>query len=188
MRMINRHTRQDHTRAKYTLSLVSIGLLSLTCLVTNPTVSPASIVHEPVAKTKSKSSGFALPFRNGRISSGFNQGRWHPAIDLAAPVGTAVFATTSGQKVSFAGRRGGYGNVVVTRDGQGRTHLYAHLHSIAVKSGQVLGQGKKLGTVGSTGFSTGPHLHYEVRTVAGRHLNPMPLLFPARATTGRPQG
>lgn len=188
MRMTNQQVGQRSTGTKYAMGLVSIGLLSITCLVTNSTVSPASIAGAPAAKTKQAGSGFMLPFTNGRVSSGFHQGRWHPAIDLAAPTGTAVLATTSGQKVSFAGRRGGYGNVVMTRDSQGRTHLYAHLHSIAVRTGHVLRQGQKLGTVGSTGFSTGPHLHYEIKNVAGRHVNPAPLLFPHRAQSNRPQG
>jgi len=169
------------------MGLMSIGLLSMTCLVTNSTVSPASIARTP-AKTKQAGSGFMLPFTNGRVSSGFHQGRWHPAIDLAAPTGTAVRTTTSGQKVTFAGRRGGYGNVVMTRDSQGRTHLYAHLNSIAARTGHVLKQGQKLGTVGSTGFSTGPHLHYEVKNVAGRHVNPAPLLFSHRAQSNSPRG
>lgn len=187
MRMINQQVTQKCIKAKCAMGLAGIGLLSLVCLVANSTVSPASIARE-TARTKPLSSRFMLPFTNGRITSGFNQGRWHPAIDLAAPIGTAVVATTSGQKILFAGRRGGYGNVVMTRDSQGRTHLYAHLHSIAVRAGQVLSQGQKLGTVGSTGFSTGPHLHYEIKNVVGRHLNPGPLLFPRRVTSIHPRG
>jgi murein DD-endopeptidase MepM/ murein hydrolase activator NlpD len=183
VKTINQQLKERSTRAKWRMGLASIGLLAVACLVTNATVSPAAIVRGSVSTAKASASGFALPFTNGRISSGFNQGRWHPAIDLAAPTGTAVAATTSGQKVSFAGRRGGYGNVVITRDRQGRTHLYAHLNSIATRTGQVLKQGQKLGTVGSTGFSTGPHLHYELKSAAGRHLNPGPLLFPRRVTS-----
>lgn len=183
MRMIDQQMKQRSTRTKCAMGLASIGLLSMACLVTNSTISPAAIVRGQAAASKPAASGFILPFTNGRISSGFNQGRWHPAIDLAAPVGTAVAATTSGQKVSFAGRRGGYGNVVITRDGQGRTHLYAHLNSITARVGQALSRGQKLGTVGSTGFSTGPHLHYEVKNIAGRHMNPGPLLFPRRVTS-----
>ena len=185
---INQKTTQRSTSAKRIMALVNIGLLSLACLGAMPTASPASIARNPEGRSKATSSGFILPFTNGRITSRFHQGRWHPALDLAAPIGTAVAATTSGQKVSFAGRRGGYGNVVIARDSQGRTHLYAHLHTIAVRAGQVVNQGQKLGTVGSTGFSTGPHLHYEVKNVAGRHVDPAPLLFSRRATLSRPRG
>lgn len=134
-------------------------------------------------RTQSVSSGFVLPFPNSRVTSGFNQGRRHPAIDLAGPMGTPVVATTSSQRVSFAGPRGGYGNTVIARDALGRTHLYAHLQSITTRVGHVLDQGQKLGTLGSTGFSTGPHVHYEVKNTAGVHLNPAYLLFPRRIST-----
>jgi hypothetical protein len=108
----------------------------------------------------------------------FNQGRRHPAIDLAAPLGSPVRATTRKQKVTFAGRRGGYGNLVVTRDPQGRQHYYGHLHRITAGIGTLLDQGDLLGLLGSTGRSTGPHVHYEVRKSTGGHFNPATLLFP----------
>lgn len=123
---------------------------------------------------------FILPFHGGRITSLFNQGRYHPAIDLAGRLGTPVHATTRGQRVTFTGRRGGYGNLVITRDPQGRQHYYGHLQRITARPGTVLRQGQMLGTLGSTGRSTGPHVHYEVRTAAGRHMDPRPLLFPGR--------
>lgn len=121
---------------------------------------------------------FILPFASGRVSSLFNDGRRHPAIDLAGKLGSAVLATTSRQKVVFAGWRGGYGNAVITQDVSGRTHLYGHLQSITSRVGQMLDQGEKLGHLGSTGHSTGPHVHYEVRNTNGVHINPMSLLFP----------
>ena len=80
----------------------------------------------------------------------------------------------------FAAGRGGYGNAVITRDEFGRTHLYGHLQSITSSVGQVLNQGDKLGHLGSTGFSTGPHVHYEVTERKGRHIDPVTLLFPGR--------
>jgi murein DD-endopeptidase MepM/ murein hydrolase activator NlpD len=124
---------------------------------------------------------FTLPFASGHVSSLFNDGRRHPAMDLAGKLGSPVLATTAGQKVVFAGWRGGYGNAVITQDGYGRTHLYGHLQSIASRVGQMLNQGEKLGHLGSTGHSTGPHVHYEVRNSQGVHINPMLLLFPGRA-------
>jgi hypothetical protein len=124
---------------------------------------------------------FIMPFANGRVTSLFNQGRRHPAIDLAGRLGSPVLATTSRQTVVFAGRRGGYGNAVITRDQYGWTHLYGHLKSITSRVGQVLEQGDKLGHLGSTGRSTGPHVHYEVKTSRGQHINPVTLLFPGRA-------
>ena len=123
---------------------------------------------------------FIMPFERGRVTSMFHQGRYHPAIDLAGPLGTPVHATTRRQKVTFAGWRGGYGNAVITRDDQGRMHLYGHLQRILARVGSMLDQGQKLGALGSTGHSTGPHVHYEVRTRAGAHVNPVGLLFPGR--------
>jgi murein DD-endopeptidase MepM/ murein hydrolase activator NlpD len=126
------------------------------------------------------SQEFIMPFERGRVTSLFHQGRYHPAIDLAGPLGTPVHATTRRQRVMFAGRRGGYGNAVITRDDLGRAHLYGHLQRIIARVGSVLDQGQKLGTLGSTGHSTGPHVHYEVKTKAGAHVNPVTLLFSGR--------
>jgi murein DD-endopeptidase MepM/ murein hydrolase activator NlpD len=123
---------------------------------------------------------FIMPFENGRVTSLFNQGRTHPAIDLAGPLGTPVHATTGRQRVTFTGWRGGYGNTVMAQDAQGRVHLYGHLQRITTRVGTVLEQGQKLGLLGSTGHSTGPHVHYEVRTRGGGHINPVTLLFPGR--------
>ena len=123
---------------------------------------------------------FVMPFESGRVTSLFHQGRYHPAIDLAGPLGTPVHATTGRQRVVFAGWRGGYGNAVMAQDDLGRVHLYGHLRSITARVGSVLEQGQRLGTLGSTGHSTGPHVHYEVRTRGGGHINPVTLLFPGR--------
>ena len=80
----------------------------------------------------------------------------------------------------FAGPRGGYGNAVITCDDTGRTHLYGHLQKITSTVGQMLAQGDELGHLGSTGHSTGPHVHYEVTDSTGAHINPITLLFPGR--------
>lgn len=165
---------------KHAKTLIRAGLLGIFCLAPMSTISSTAHARTSDARAKSTSAAFTLPFANARITSRFHQGRWHPAIDLAAPTGTPIKTTTSGQKVSFAGRKRGYGNTVITRDARGRMHLYAHLQKISARVGQVLALGQKLGTVGSTGFSTGPHLHYEVRNGAGKHVDPAPLLFPKR--------
>ena len=123
---------------------------------------------------------FIMPFDRGRVTSLFNQGRYHPAIDLAGSLGSTVHSTTRKQRVTFAGWRGGYGNAVITRDDFGRTHLYGHLLRIFATVGSILDQGQKLGALGSTGHSTGPHVHYEVRGKSGAHINPVTLLFPGR--------
>jgi murein DD-endopeptidase MepM/ murein hydrolase activator NlpD len=123
---------------------------------------------------------FIMPFERGRVTSLFHDRRYHPAIDLAGPLGTPVHATTRAQRVIFTGWRNGYGYTVVTRDDAGRMHLYGHLQRVLTKPGIVLDQGKVLGLLGSTGRSTGPHVHYEVKTRIGAHVNPAGLLFPGR--------
>ncbi|MBX9589125.1 MAG: M23 family metallopeptidase [Hyphomonadaceae bacterium] len=136
------------------------------------------------AERANRGPEFIMPFERGRVTSLFHQGRYHPAIDLAGPLGSRVQATTRRQKVTFAGWRNGYGNTVVTRDDTGRMHLYAHLQRIVAKIGTVLDQGQMLGTLGSTGYSTGPHVHYEVKTRAGAHVDPVTLLFGRRVGRG----
>jgi murein DD-endopeptidase MepM/ murein hydrolase activator NlpD len=160
----------------------------------DPLPPEAEILVVPEPKIAKRPQEFILPFEKGRVTSMFNQGRRHPAIDLAGPLGTQVYATTRKQRVTFAGWRGGYGNLVITRDPQGRHHYYGHLHRLLARVGVVLDQGETLGLLGTTGRSTGPHVHYEVRTPNGRHLDPSRLLFAGRVGRGyawntpRPEG
>lgn len=109
------------------------------------------------------------PVAGARLSSGFGMrfhpvlgyGRMHQGVDFAAAKGTPIQASASGT-VAMAGWGGGYGNVVVLDHGRGMRTRYAHMHRIGVKNGQQVAQGQTIGQVGSTGLSTGPHLHYEV--------------------------
>jgi murein DD-endopeptidase MepM/ murein hydrolase activator NlpD len=94
----------------------------------------------------------------------------HKGVDYAAATGTPVRAVADGT-VEFAGRQNGYGNVIFLNHGKGHTTVYAHLHSMAVSQGQAVIQGQYLGGVGSTGWATGPHLHFEFR-VDGIHQDP----------------
>jgi murein DD-endopeptidase MepM/ murein hydrolase activator NlpD len=146
-------------------------------------VSEPQLLQGPKLVRDATAPEFIMPIDKGRVTSMFNQGRYHPAIDLAAPLGTPVHATTRKQRVTFAGRRGGYGNLVITRDPSGRQHYYGHLQRIVAGLGALLEQGDLLGLLGSTGHSTGPHVHYEVRTRSGEHFNPAALLFPGRSVT-----
>ena len=118
------------------------------------------------------SAGFVWP-TSGTLTSGFGWrwGRMHEGIDIAAPTGTPISAAASGT-VIHAGWMGGYGNLVVIDHGNGLATAYGHQSSIAVGSGTYVSQGQTIGYVGSTGHSTGPHLHFEVRVngVAGRSL------------------
>lgn len=101
----------------------------------------------------------------------FGSRRLHAGVDVAGPTGQPIIAVADGTVVS-ADRRGGYGLAVVIDHGGGLATLYAHQSVLAVSAGEFVGQGQKIGEVGSTGFSTGPHLHYEVR-VKGTPQDPM---------------
>jgi murein DD-endopeptidase MepM/ murein hydrolase activator NlpD len=122
-----------------------------------------------------------------RISSGFNPRRLHPisgrvrahqGVDYAAPTGTPIWAAGDG-RVQFAARKGGYGNTVIIDHGRGVTTLYAHMSRFGKsgRAGRSVKQGETIGYVGTTGASTGPHLHYEYR-VNGQHKNPSTVPLP----------
>lgn len=125
--------------------------------------------------TSPSAAGFTWP-TSGQITSGFGPrwGRMHQGLDVAAPTGRPITAAKSG-KVILAGASGGYGNLVVIDHGGGLSTAYAHQSRIAVGVGDVVTQGGLIGYVGSTGRSTGPHLHFEVR-VNGAARDPLPYL------------
>jgi murein DD-endopeptidase MepM/ murein hydrolase activator NlpD len=117
-------------------------------------------------------SGFIWPV-NGAVVSGFGWrgGRMHEGIDITASSGTPIWAAAAGT-VIWASWRGGYGNCVVVDHGNGLATLYAHASSILVGVSQSVGQGETIALVGSTGNSSGPHLHFEVR-VNGSAVDPL---------------
>jgi len=124
---------------------------------------------------------FALPVV-GRPTSGYGERidpihhtrSVHPGFDLAAPTGTRVGAAAAGEVV-HAGPAGTYGNLVTIRHEDGFETRYAHLSAVDVKVGQRVEVGTEIGAVGSTGHSTGPHLHFEIRK-GGKALDPAPHL------------
>ena len=126
-----------------------------------------------------RKSFLASPMEFSRVTSGFAM-RFHPilqswrahnGVDYGAPAGTPVRSVADGV-VETAGRQNGYGNVVQLQHGAGKTTIYAHLTKIDVRQGQRIEQGQRIGTVGSTGWATGPHLHFEFR-VGGRFQDPL---------------
>jgi murein DD-endopeptidase MepM/ murein hydrolase activator NlpD len=124
---------------------------------------------------------YAMPLASSyRFTSPFGRrwGRLHAGVDLAAPTGTPIYATADGV-VTDAGRESGYGNVVRIRHEFGFETVYAHQSKITVKAGQQVSRGVQIGAMGSTGRSTGSHLHYEVR-VNGQPVNPMTFLEAAK--------
>ena len=127
------------------------------------------------------------PVDFARISSRFSTGRRHPVlnkirahkgVDYAAPRGTPIKAAGDG-RITLAGRHGGYGNAVIIQHGQRYRTLYAHMNGFAkgIRSGTNVKQGQIIGYIGTTGLSTGPHLHYEFQ-VNGVHVDPLSQKLP----------
>ncbi|HVI99568.1 MAG TPA: M23 family metallopeptidase [Sphingomonas sp.] len=110
----------------------------------------------------------------------------HAGVDIPGPVGTPIFATADGV-VERAGRAGGYGNLVEIDHGKGIETRYGHLSKILVQPNQRVKRGQVVALMGSTGRSTGSHLHYEVR-IDGRAVNPMPFLQTADYLTALQDG
>ncbi|MDX2030113.1 MAG: peptidoglycan DD-metalloendopeptidase family protein [Blastocatellia bacterium] len=139
--------------------------------VTNLVRNGAADIERPAAPEPAARPGaveIRLPIE-GRISSHFGDRRdpmngrlrHHAGVDIAAEQGTPIPAAAPGS-VIFAGRRGGYGNLVEIEHADGRVTRYAHAERIFVAVGDVVQTGQPIATVGSTGRSTGPHLHFEV--------------------------
>ena len=133
---------------------------------------PAPAASGGRTDAKVSGSGMVWP-AGGPVTSGFGVrwGRMHTGIDIGAPAGAPV-AAAKGGTVIMAGFNGGYGNTVIIDHGDGLSTLYAHLSRIATGDGEVVKQGQPIGSVGSTGNSTGAHLHFETR-IGGSAQNPM---------------
>jgi murein DD-endopeptidase MepM/ murein hydrolase activator NlpD len=125
-----------------------------------------------IAVGPASSAGLVWPV-NGAITSGFGPrwGRMHEGLDIAGGSGTPIAAAATGTVIS-AGWSGGYGQLVVLDHGNGLSTAYAHLSSISVAPGQTVPQGSAVGGMGTTGHSTGVHLHFEVR-VNGAAVDPL---------------
>lgn len=123
----------------------------------------------------------AMPLKSAfRYTSPFGKrwGRMHNGVDMAAPTGTPVYTTGDGV-VTFAGWQNGYGNVIKIKHALGTETRYGHLSKIHVKAGQEVSRGARIGDIGNTGRSTGPHLHYEVR-VNDQAVNPLSFIKAAQ--------
>ena len=131
----------------------------------------------------------------GRISSTFSRSRRHPilhirrphlGVDIAAPRGTRIVAPAAG-RVTFVGHKFGFGLVVEIQHTPAVKTRYAHMRAASVEEGQVVQRGDQIGAVGSSGITTGPHLHYEV-LVRGKQVDPLRFVLPQTSTaaTGAP--
>ena len=127
---------------------------------------------KPVREDKLKRKLGALSGYGIRLHPVHKVKKHHAGIDFTAPRGTAIIATGNGKVVRVENKKRGYGKNVLIDHGYGFKTLYAHMYTIDVKNGDVVTKGQQLGTVGSTGTSTAPHLHYEVR-IDGKAINPI---------------
>ena len=144
-------------------------------------------VQTVAEKAAKKAASWVDPVRKYRLSASFNQAgnMWsstHSGQDFAVPSGTKVVAAHGGTVVKAGGNGAGdgpaYGNAIVIKHGNGTYSQYAHLSRIGVKVGQVVTPGQRIAQSGNTGNSSGPHLHFEVRTTAnyGSAIDPVAFL------------
>ncbi len=118
-----------------------------------------------VAQPKAgKAPTFIWPV-NGKVTSGYGvlNDRTHDGLDIAAPAGTKIAAASEGTVIYAGSGLRGYGNLIIVKHKTGYSTIYAHNKTNLVKKGSYVGRGETIGTVGSTGRSSGPHLHFEIR-------------------------
>lgn len=166
--------------------IAAVNRLPGVALLSEKWVQPGSMLFIPNAHLRFTDYALPVGFAPGKrlISSGFGyrrhpilrHRRFHSGWDMPRPYGFPVKASREG-RVIFAGWRGGFGRLIIVKHANGFSTWYGHLSQIRVASGQKVRKGQVIGNVGSTGLSTGPHLHFEVRDRFGNSLNPRKFLF-----------
>jgi murein DD-endopeptidase MepM/ murein hydrolase activator NlpD len=166
----------------------SLGSETYTPLVRSQIGKAVSPNVPPLGKSESYLPGAADRFKGymwpakGILTSGYGWrwGRMHKGIDIAAPVGTPIIAAAPGKVVSAGWNDGGYGNLVEIEHSDGSVTLYGHNSRILVKVGQQVAQGQQIALMGSTGYSTGSHSHFEVHLPGRGAVNPIAYLPQSR--------
>lgn len=148
--------------SKWVESQIPVGLLQRQLIDSKSTAFPT-------VKDSSITSRFGW-----RIHPITRKRKFHAGIDFGAPTGTPIYAYQAGL-VEFAGWKSGYGKAVIINHGAGFSTLYGHASKLSVRKGERVAPGHIIGSIGSTGMSTGPHLHFEVR-VNNKPVNPHPYL------------
>lgn len=175
------------------IKTVTSGVVYINGVKTEETVETSEIIKEPInevvtvgtkkpaGSTVKFSSGLRFPLPSGtwRLSgvygeSGHSNPSGHQGVDLSAPQGTPIMAAASG-RVTSASYSGSYGNCVIIEHNNGISTLYAHASMLCVSEGDYVSAGEVIALVGSTGYSTGNHLHFEIR-VGGTRINPQPYI------------
>jgi hypothetical protein len=191
---LNQQRQPAESRAPHGLVVLGATVALLTATVVAHAALPSRVhtmdkpepivLRAPPAETVAPSAPapllfYGAPVANHPIISPFGlrklpweeRGRLHQGVDIQGPPGFPVRTVADGV-VTRAGQDGGYGRFVEVRHAEGLTTVYAHLGSVAVAPGTALKRGAEIGKIGSSGSSTGPHLHFEVRNAQGRPLNP----------------
>lgn len=167
------------------LAMLAVGAVATPAMATNSSRSEDSRVIDVIGSdvnyaAAAKAEGMVVPTAKYKISARFGQSgaMWssghHTGLDFAGPVGQAIDAADSG-KVVHASSAGAYGNMIEIAHGDGTRTRYAHLSAIGVKKGERVARGQRIGALGNTGNSSGPHLHFEV-LVDGDQVNPQRFL------------
>ncbi|WP_421656866.1 peptidoglycan DD-metalloendopeptidase family protein [Leptothermofonsia sp. ETS-13] len=143
----------------------------------SPDLPPLGSVDTYLPGNSGKFNGYIWPTK-GVLTSGYGWrwGRMHKGIDIAAPTGTPILAAAPGVVITAGWNSGGYGNLVEIQHADGSVTLYAHNNRILVRQGQRVEQGQQIAEMGSTGYSTGPHCHFEVHLPGHGAVNPMAYL------------
>lgn len=167
------HTLERAEKLERQLVLQSLSLDTIQRMAENMKEMHASLpAIKPVREDKLNRNVRAMSGFGVRIHPVLKVKKMHTGIDFTAPVGTAIQVTGNGKVVDVRRESGGYGLHVVVDHGFGYQTLYAHMKSVDVKVGQKLTRGQKIGTIGNSGTSTAPHLHYEV-IYKGQKVNPI---------------
>lgn len=159
------------------LGILTSGVRSLLPATVFPSLPPLSEADTYLPKDGTTFNGYAWPAQ-GVLTSGYGWrwGRMHRGIDIAAPVGTPIVASAPGVVTSSGWNAGGYGNLVEIQHPDGSLTLYAHNNRLLVRKGQHVIQGQQIAEMGSTGYSTGPHLHFELHPRGKGAVNPIAFL------------
>ncbi|MFV0291303.1 MAG: M23 family metallopeptidase [Mangrovibacterium sp.] len=159
-------TKQAYVQSKSYEELATLARNKEEMLASIPAIMPVSD-----KKLKYLASGYGY-----RIDPVYKVSKFHQGMDFAAPIGTPIYATGNGVVDRVQILNGGYGKNIIIDHGYGYETMYAHMHTVKVTDGEKITRGQLIGTVGNSGKSTGPHLHYEVRK-DGVAMNPQYYYF-----------
>jgi murein DD-endopeptidase MepM/ murein hydrolase activator NlpD len=170
----NLHKQKMRSRQRPRFELVFVAPTSVPV---TPELPPLSVPDDDLPLSPRQFTGYIWP-TSGKLTSGYGWrwGRMHKGVDIANAPGTPIWAAAAGEVISSGWNNGGYGNLVKLKHADGSVTLYAHNSRVLVRTGQRVSQGEIIAQMGSTGFSTGSHLHFEIHPSGQGAVNPMAYL------------